>query len=202
MKKRITLSATLLVIVFSVSSNYEASAVATITKVYDGDTITLSTGERVRFLQIDTPELSPAACYSQEARSALISLLNMPGQLMLKTDPKLDKVDRYGRLLRYVFVGKTNINLKLVEIGAAAPYFYRGEKGLYSEQILNAAQMAKSKSIGLWKSCPRTQLTPTRAVATASSSYTAEKKHYASQLSDYVLSLGERKFSSTTNIDS
>lgn len=121
---------------------------------------------------------------------------------MLKTDPKLDKVDRYGRLLRYVFVGKTNINLKLVEIGAAAPYFYRGEKGLYSEQILNAAQMAKSKSIGLWKSCPRTQLTPTRAVATVSSSNTAEKKHYASQLSDYVLSLGERKFSSTTNIDS
>jgi endonuclease YncB( thermonuclease family) len=201
MKKRITLSATLLVIVLSVSSNYAASAVTTITKVYDGDTITLSTGERVRFLQIDTPELSPAACYSQEARSALISLLNMPGQLTLKTDPKLDKVDRYGRLLRYVFVGKTNINLKLVEIGAAAPYFYRGEKGPYSEQILNAAQMAKSKSIGLWKSCPRTQLTPTRAVATASSSNTAEKKDYASQLSDYVLSLGERKFSSTTTIE-
>ena len=201
MKKRITLSATLLVIILSVSSNYAASAVTTITKVYDGDTITLSTGERVRFLQIDTPELSPAACYSLEARSALISLLNMPGQITLKTDPKLDKVDRYGRLLRYVFVGKTNINLKLVEIGAAAPYFYRGEKGLYSEQILNAAQMAKSKSIGLWKSCPRTQLTPTRAVATASSSYTAEDKDYASQLSDYVLSLGERKFSSTTNID-
>lgn len=150
----------------SISSTYSANAATTITKVYDGDTITLSTGERVRFLQIDTPELSPAECYAQEARTALVSLLNAPGTLMLKADPKLDKVDRYGRLLRYVFIGKTNINLKLVEIGAAAPYFYRGEKGQYSNQILKAAQTAKAKSLGLWKSCPGTQLTPNNAVTT------------------------------------
>lgn len=147
---------------------YAASAAVTITKVYDGDTITLSTGERVRLLQIDTPELSPAECYAEEARSALVGLLNSPGQLTLKTDPKLDKVDRYGRLLRYVYIGKTNINLKLVEIGAAAPYFYRGEKGQFSSQILKAAQNAKSKSLGLWKSCPGTQLTPNDAVTTVS----------------------------------
>ena len=140
--------------------------------MYDGDTITLSTGEKVRLLQIDTPELSPTECYSKEARSSLVSLLNAPGQLSLKTDPKLDKVDRYGRLLRYVFIGKTNINLKLVEIGAAAPYFYKGDKGQYSTQILKAAQTAKSKSIGLWKSCPGTQLTPNDAVTTLSTAVT------------------------------
>jgi hypothetical protein len=117
-------------------------------------------------LQIDTPELSPVECYSQEARSALVSLLNAPGQLSLKTDPKLDKTDRYGRLLRYVFIGKTNINLKLVEIGAAAPYFYQGGKGEYSARILKAAQTAKAKSLGLWKNCPGTQLTPNNAVTT------------------------------------
>jgi micrococcal nuclease len=181
MKKKLSIPVVLLAIGILMSDIPLASAATTITKVYDGDTITLSTGERVRFLQIDTPELSPAACYSQEARSALASLLNMPGQLTLKTDPKLDKVDRYGRLLRYVFIGKTNINLKLVEIGAAAPYFYKGEKGQYSEQILKAAQTAKSKSIGLWKSCPGTQLTPTNAVATISTSKTAEKNDYTSQ---------------------
>jgi micrococcal nuclease len=201
MKKKLSIPVVLLAIGILMSDIPLASAATTITKVYDGDTITLSTGERVRFLQIDTPELSPAACYSQEARSALASLLNMPGQLTLKTDPKLDKVDRYGRLLRYVFIGKTNINLKLVEIGAAAPYFYKGEKGQFSEQILKAAQTAKSKSIGLWKSCPGTQLNPTNAVATISTSKTAEKNGYTSQLSDYVLSLGERKFSSSTTIE-
>lgn len=173
MNKKVVISTALLAIGVSISGSYTASAVTTITKVYDGDTITLSTGEKVRFLQIDTPELSPAECYGEEARSALVALLNAPGQLSLKTDPKLDKVDRYGRLLRYVFIGKTNINLKLVEIGAAAPYFYKGDKGQYSAQILKAAQTAKAKSLGLWKSCPGTQLTPTNAVTTISAVSTA-----------------------------
>jgi micrococcal nuclease len=137
-----------------------------VAKIYDGDTITLSTGERVRLLQIDTPELSPAECYGEEARTALGSLLRSSGDVSLKTDPKLDKVDRYGRLLRYVYVGKTNINLKLVEIGAATPYFYKGDKGMYSSQMLRAAQNAKAKSLGLWKKCPGTQLTPTNAIST------------------------------------
>jgi endonuclease YncB( thermonuclease family) len=168
MNKKLFIPAAILFVGISVSSTHSASAATTITKVYDGDTITLSTGEKVRLLQIDTPELSSTECYGKEARSALVKLLNTPGQLSLKTDPKLDKVDRYGRLLRYVFIGKTNINLKLVEIGAAAPYFYKGDKGQYSAQILKAAQTAKAKSIGLWKSCPGTQLTPNVALTTLS----------------------------------
>ncbi len=150
----------------SISGSYTASAAIKITKVYDGDTITLSSGERVRLLQIDTPELSLAECYSNEARNALVSLLNTPGKLSLIPDPNLDNADRYGRLLRYVFIGKTNINLKLVEIGAAAPYFYKGEKGKYSKQILKAAENAKSKSLGLWKACPSAKLTPNHAIKT------------------------------------
>ena len=144
----------------------DANADVVVSKIYDGDTITLSTGERVRLLQIDTPELSPAECYGEEARTALGSLLRSSGDVSLKTDPKLDTVDRYGRLLRYVYVGKTNINLKLVEIGAATPYFYKGDKGMYSNQMLRAAQNAKAKSLGLWKKCPGTQLTPTNAIST------------------------------------
>ena len=166
MKKKVVVLVAILAIGVSIPIAHTASAITTITKVYDGDTVTLSTGERVRFLQIDTPELSPAECYGEEARSALVSLLNTPGQLSLKSDSNLDKVDRYGRLLRYVFIGKTNINLKLVEIGAAAPYFYRGEKGQYSNQLLKAAQTAKAKSLGLWKNCPGTRLTPNIAIST------------------------------------
>ena len=173
MKKKLVVTAALVAIGVSISGACTAGAATTIAKIYDGDTIALSTGERVRFLQIDTPELSPTECYGDEARSALVSLLSTPGQITLKTDPKLDKVDRYGRLLRYVFIGKTNINLKLVEIGAAAPYFYKGDKGQYSAQILKAAQTAKSKSLGLWKSCPGTQLTPNNAITTISSAVTA-----------------------------
>ena len=85
MKKNL-LGGALLALGISIGSVYSANAAITITKVYDGDTITLSTGERVRFLQIDTPELSPVECYAQEARSALVLLLNQPGTLTLKTD--------------------------------------------------------------------------------------------------------------------
>ena len=166
MTKRRAFSATLLLIAVSLSNTYSANAVTTITKVYDGDTVTLATGERVRLLQIDTPELSPAECYGKEARMALVSLLSSPGQISLKTDPNLDTEDSYGRLLRYIFIGKTNINLKLVENGAAVPYFYKGDRGQYSAQFLRAAQIAKSKSIGIWSKCPGTRLTPSRSVRT------------------------------------
>ena len=150
---------------FTGSNVVTASAV--VSKVVDGDTITLNSGEKVRLLQIDTPELASSECYGVEARAALTSLLNTKAAITLKDDPKLDKVDRYGRSLRYIFVGKTNINLRMVEIGAAAPYFYRGEKGLYSAQFLKAAEKAKASKRGLWKACPGTPLTPTTAITTS-----------------------------------
>ena len=164
MKKGLPVAIALLSLGLSISSSHAANAVTAITKVYDGDTVTLNTGEKVRLLQIDTPELSPAECYGKEARSALLSILKTSGQVSLRIDPNLDQVDKYGRLLRYLFIGKTNVNLKLVELGAATPYFYKGEKGKYAVQILKAAQKAKSKSLGLWNKCPGTRLTPKTAV--------------------------------------
>ena len=64
-----------------------------------------------------------------------------------------------------MYVSK-NLNLELVKIGAAAPYFYQGEKGKYSMKLLKAAKRAKSKKLGLWSQCPNTQLVPTRALDT------------------------------------
>ncbi len=166
MKRKLTVTVWILATCVSVLGANPANAQVRIVKVYDGDTVTLSSGEKVRLLQIDTPELSPAECYGEEAKIALTSMLNQTGTLSLKEDPRLDKVDRYGRLLRYLFIGNTNINLKMVEVGAAAPYFYKGDKGLYSSQILKAAQSAKARSLGLWKKCPGSQLTPSRAIST------------------------------------
>ena len=143
-----------------------AYAASNVSKVVDGDTITMSNGEKVRLLQIDTPELASRECYADQARIALVKLLSQSGKVTLTTDPNLDKVDRYGRSLRYVFIGKTNVNLKLVEIGAAAPYFYRSEKGVYAVQILKAAQTAQKLGLGLWSACPSTRLSPNHAVQT------------------------------------
>ena len=137
-----------------------------ITAIIDGDTIKLSDGTSVRLLQIDSPELRGNECYATEAQKALAKLINRSGKISLTTDPNLDEVDRYGRLLRYLFIGKRNINLEMVRIGAAAPYFYRSERGLYSEKLIKAAQSARANSRGLWSACPNAKLEPNRALAT------------------------------------
>ena len=163
MRTRIVYLTTLLTFVLGVASA-SAEAIQVI-RVYDGDTLTISTGEKVRFLQIDTPEISPAECYGAEARKSLISLLGKSA-ITLESDPVSDDIDQFDRLLRYVIVGKVNVNLKLVEIGAATPYFYKGEKGKYSAQLLKAAQNAKAKKLGLWKLCPNTKLDPSKLANT------------------------------------
>jgi micrococcal nuclease len=150
-----------------------AVAASNVSKIYDGDTITMSNGEKVRLLQIDTPELSSKECYGDQARTELVKLLGNTGKVKLTSDSKLDKIDKYGRSLRYVFMGKTNINLKMVEIGAAAPYFYRGEAGVYSKAILKAAENAKKKGLGLWGACPGTELNPNSSVQALTTSATS-----------------------------
>jgi endonuclease YncB( thermonuclease family) len=150
----------------SVSRTQKAVVVAS---VYDGDTLRLRDGRRVRLLQIDTPELGSGECYSRAARTALLSLAPPGRPIVLESDPALDRVDRYGRLLRYVKRNGVNVNLELVRRGAAAPYFYRGERGRYAASLMRTAQRAKAAKRGLWKACPSTVLDPTHAVETGRS---------------------------------
>ena len=137
-----------------------------VSKVYDGDTITMADGLKIRLLQIDAPELGERECYADKSKATLISLLSKKGTIRLKADPVSASYDRYGRELRYIFVGNTNVNLEMVKLGAAAPYFYQGEKGRYSAAMLKAAENAKLYKVGLWKDCPGTKLLPTKAITT------------------------------------
>lgn len=147
----------------------QSSAAPRITSIIDGDTIKLGDGSSVRLLQIDTPELKGNECYAKQAQEALATLLNRKGALRFTTDPHLDKTDAYGRALRYIFKGKTNINVEMVRIGAAAPYFYRNELGQYSDQLLEAAELARASNLGFWGVCPGTKLIPNRALTTTTS---------------------------------
>ena len=143
-----------------------ANAALKVVKIYDGDTVTMADGMKIRLLQIDAPELAEGECYADKAKAALVSLLAKKGTITLKADPVSDSYDRYGRALRYIFVGKVNINLEMIKLGAAAPYFYQGEKGVYSAAMLKAAEDAKYYKVGLWKECPGTKLIPTKAITT------------------------------------
>ena len=140
-----------------------------ILKITDGDTIRINTGQDVRLLQIDTPEPMSSECFSSEATAILTKLISGKE---IRLESVSGNMDRYKRLLRYVFVGKTNVNLRMVELGAAAPYFYNGEKGKYSTQLLKAAEKAKANKVGLWGKCPGTRLDTSRGVATGTSGKT------------------------------
>lgn len=131
----------------------------------DGDTILLADGNRVRLVQVDAPELG-VECWGDEAALALGRLVRRGTDLRLEPDPRLDAVDRHGRLLRYAHVDGRNLNVELVRLGAAAPYFYRGERGAYANELLAAARSARAGRRGLWGACPRAVLRPARAVET------------------------------------
>jgi len=166
------LAAACAVVLAPVSGAAPALTGATVAYVYDGDTLTLTSGYRVRLVQIDTPELGSGECYSRAAKSALVSMVPAGSRIGLETDPRLDKVDRYGRLLRYIHRGSLNVNVELVRRGAAAPYFFDGDRGRYANELYALALRAKAAKRGLWGACPRTQLDPYRAVDTGTSGST------------------------------
>jgi micrococcal nuclease len=137
-----------------------------VTRVVDGDTITLASGTTVRLVQIDTPELRGSECYAEEATATLNRLLPLGTKVRSITDPSLDQVDRYGRQLAYIFKGRENINVTLVAEGAASVWFYQGARGRYADEFLAAAERAQREGRGLWGACEAT-LNPLAAVATA-----------------------------------
>jgi endonuclease YncB( thermonuclease family) len=139
---------------------------ATVGSVVDGDTLVLGDGPSVRLVQIDAPEAQEGECYGVEATAALEGLVPSGARVRLEADPALDRVDHFDRLLRYVIQDGENVNLELVARGAAAPYFFRGERGRQADELLDAAKEARTEGRGLWAACPGTRLEPTRAIDT------------------------------------
>ena len=133
--------------------------------VVDGDTLRLREGAYVRLLQIDSPETS-GECYGRAASRELARLAPAGTRVVLEADPDLDRVDRYGRLLRYVRTD-VNVNLVLVRRGAATPYFYEGERGRYAGRFLEAVADARRERRGMWGAC-RVAWSPARQVTTRS----------------------------------
>jgi micrococcal nuclease len=133
-------------------------------RIVDGDTLVLRGGARVRLLQVDAPEAG-RECYAREATRELVRLAPVGAEVVLEVDPRLDRVDRYGRLLRYVRVDATNVNLELVRRGAATPYFYAGDRGRYAPRLLAAVAEARAARRGMWGACG-VSWSPTRPVET------------------------------------
>jgi micrococcal nuclease len=163
------LVALLFMLALAASSATAAPSVYRIDHVSDGDTVVLRNRQRVRLVQIDTPEVFfGRECYGKAASLRTKTLLPPGTRVRLLPEPATDRVDQYGRLLRYVVRvrDRVNVNIRLVAVGAAAPYFYRHRRGKYASRLEYLAKRARAKRLGLWRVCPRTPYNPYRGIAT------------------------------------
>lgn len=113
-------------------------------RVIDGDTIELEDGTRVRYIGMDTPEAGD--CFSQESTEENKKLVEGK-KVKIETD--VQKFDKYGRLLAYVFVGETFVNEELVRRGVAQVLTYPPDVK-YTEKFVAAQKEAREKKLGLW----------------------------------------------------
>jgi micrococcal nuclease len=129
-----------------------------VARVIDGDTVELSTGEKVRYIGIDTPEVNnnsyKSQCFATQAKAANKRLV-LGKQVILEKD--VSNTDRYDRLLRYVYVvNKTGkkifINKQLVKEGYATVFTYPPDVR-YAEVFVKAEKHARNNNKGLWAMC-------------------------------------------------
>lgn len=135
---------------------------ARVVRVVDGDTIVVDRGrgdERVRYIGIDAPETvrsdSPAEWMGPGASVANEALV-ADREVVLEKD--VTEVDRFDRLLRYVWVSEPDgrwamVNLALVERGFANVSTFPPNVR-YADELLAAERRARDAGVGLWGTGP------------------------------------------------
>ena len=141
---------------------------AVVAAVIDGDTIELVGGQRVRLVQIDTPE-KHVECYGDAASAITQRLIPAGTHVRIEQDPRLDQVDRYRRKLAYVWKGDEDVNVTLVRDGAAGVWFFGGRRGRYAKELLSAAEQAQADRKGLWGACPLARFDPSESMSSGPS---------------------------------
>lgn len=120
---------------------------ARVTQVIDGDTISIEGGYRVRYIGIDTPETYPVLeAYGMEALEANRELVEGK-EIRLERD--VSERDRYGRLLRYVYVDGIFVNAELVKQGLAEAKAYPPDIE-YQDSLEELEAEARQAGRGIW----------------------------------------------------
>lgn len=111
--------------------------------ITDGDTIKVLDKEKktykIRFAEIDAPEKDQP--YGQKSKQALSDIIFNKNVKVIQSD-----VDRYGRVVGYVYFNGQNINLEMVKLGMAWVYTYYSK----DEKFREAENKARTKKIGIW----------------------------------------------------
>lgn len=120
---------------------------ARVTAVLDGDTIEVELNgarRRVRYIGIDAPEYGqPCSAEATQRNRTLVA----GRTVVLQKD--VSETDRYGRLLRYVWVGDEMVNASLVRSGFALAATFPPD--VRHQRLLGQLeQQARQAEIGCW----------------------------------------------------
>lgn len=122
-----------------------------VSKVIDGDTVVLESGETVRYLGIDAPEMGKQKggpeFFAREA-----ARFNRRLVLLKKVRLEFDeeKKDAYGRLLAYVYVKNVFVNGEMVKLGYARA-MVKPPNTRYKTMLLGYQKEAMARDAGLWQ---------------------------------------------------
>lgn len=131
-----------------------------VARAVDGDTIELENGEKVRYIGVDTPETKhpkkAVQCFGKEAHEKNKELVE--GKY-IRLERDVSEWDKYGRLLRYVYVVDTDsneeifVNAELVSKGYAHASTLPPDVK-FQEIFLDGKNYARENKLGLWGGCP------------------------------------------------
>ena len=120
---------------------------ARVVRVIDGDTIEIAGGTYVRYIGMDTPESYPEVeFYGPEAKAKNIELVEGKVVTLVKD---VSETDKYGRLLRYVYVDGVFVNGELVRLGYARAVAYPPDTK-YELLLSQLEKEAKAAKLGIW----------------------------------------------------
>jgi micrococcal nuclease len=129
---------------------------AKVRRVVDGDTIEVDIQGKfytVRYIGIDTPETvhpnRPVECFGKEASRRNRQLV---AGKVVGLEKDVSETDRYGRLLRYVWVDGQMVNAVLVAEGYARTYTYPPDVK-YAHLFMQLEREAREANRGLWGAC-------------------------------------------------
>ncbi len=140
-------------IIPSISSTPSGRTKAKVLRVIDGDTLELTDKRRVRYIGINTPESvdprRPVQCFGKEASAFNKQLVE---EQTIEMEKDVSDIDKYGRLLRYVYVDDVFINEFLVRQGYASIDTIPPDVK-YAQTFLQAQKEAREAKRGLWGKC-------------------------------------------------
>jgi micrococcal nuclease len=122
-------------------------ASGTVTSVYDGDTMTLASGDKIRLKWVNTPEMKPLEPFAKEAQ-AFTSQFVMGQEVTLITDPR-DARDGYGRIVAGVRTSRGDLSTELLRAGYAHLFVIPPDNTDLAPMIA-AQEEARKARRGIW----------------------------------------------------